>query len=54
MYCGSVESLTDEHIAPKGLQGEDILGDATCSKCQKFTTYIESRTEPVPISRTLT
>ena len=44
MYCGSVESLTDEHIAPKGLQGEDILGDATCSKCQKFTTYIESRT----------
>jgi hypothetical protein len=49
IYCGAtryddqVEALSDEHILPLGLAGEDVLPAASCRKCQTITGRWEQR-----------
>lgn len=43
IYCRSDENLTREHVIPVGLNGEFVLGKATCENCRKKTEDIERR-----------
>ncbi len=51
IYCGESDStlLTDEHIAPEGLQGDIVLKLASCAECAKLTSYSELRTLRGPL-----
>ncbi|WDI30352.1 HNH endonuclease [Hyphococcus flavus] len=42
IYCGSEDTLSDEHILPEGLGGCHVLRNASCEKCRKHTATIES------------
>lgn len=33
LLCGTAENLTDEHIFPAALGGEDVVPSGTCSRC---------------------
>jgi hypothetical protein len=41
IYCGSTDSLSDEHIIPFALGGDLILPEASCSCCRKITGQFE-------------
>jgi hypothetical protein len=41
IYCGSTDSLTDEHIVPRGLGGPWRLLSASCKECSKITSGFE-------------
>jgi hypothetical protein len=43
IYCGSIESLSDEHVLPYGLGGDIVLKKASCLKCAKITGQLEQR-----------
>lgn len=43
IYCGKYSAcLSDEHIVPEGLNGEWILGSASCPDCQKIINKFET------------
>jgi len=43
IYCGKTDqSLSDEHIVPYGLNGEWILGRASCKGCRQITSGFET------------
>lgn len=41
IYCGSEDALSDEHIVPYGLSGEDVIRKASCGTCAKETGRFE-------------
>jgi hypothetical protein len=41
MYCGSTESLSDEHVLPFGLAGSWVLEEASCESCRRATQRVE-------------
>lgn len=41
IYCGSTESLSDEHIVPYGLSGDAVLPRASCGVCARETGRFE-------------
>lgn len=41
IYCGSTENLSNEHIVPRGLNGNSVLPKASCEKCAKITSEFE-------------
>ena len=41
IYCGSIDSLSDEHIIPLGLGGRWVLPQASCRVCSTKTSKIE-------------
>src|SRR5262245_13319334 len=41
IYCGSTDSLSDEHIVPFSLGGKLVLRKASCKKCQDITGAFE-------------
>lgn len=41
IYCGSTESLTDEHIVPYGLGGNLELPKSSCKACATITSNFE-------------
>jgi hypothetical protein len=41
IYCGSLATLSDEHIVPFGLGGRWILPKASCGKCAAHTSAFE-------------
>lgn len=41
IYCGSTNSLSDEHIIPYGLGGNLILPKSSCNKCASITSKSE-------------
>lgn len=41
VYCGATESLTDEHIVPRGLKGPWQLLKGSCQACNKITSAFE-------------
>lgn len=43
IYCGSKNSLTDEHIVPFALGGRFILAKSSCAKCAAITSLIERK-----------
>lgn len=43
IYCGSTESLSDEHVIPFGLGGTLILPKASCPSCAEVTKAFEQR-----------
>jgi hypothetical protein len=43
IYCGSKDSLTDEHVIPYGMSGDLVLRDASCPSCAKTTSALELR-----------
>jgi HNH endonuclease len=43
IYCGSKTNLTDEHIIPYGLGGQDILPKSSCKTCAVETGKLEQR-----------
>lgn len=43
VYCGSTESLTDEHIVPHGLKGPWQLLKGSCQACNQITSAFEKR-----------
>ncbi len=49
IYCGSTTykdnegSLTDEHVVPKGLGGNIVIGTASCYNCQTIINHYEGR-----------
>jgi hypothetical protein len=43
IYCGSNESLSDEHVIPFALGGNAILEKASCKRCSKITSEFERR-----------
>jgi hypothetical protein len=43
IYCGSNESLSDEHVIPLSLGGNYILDKASCSTCAGITSAFEGR-----------
>lgn len=43
IYCGSTESLTDEHIVPLALNGTGILPKSSCVPCARITGAFEQR-----------
>lgn len=43
IYCGSTESLSDEHVIPLGLGGTLILPKASCRSCADITGAFEQR-----------
>jgi hypothetical protein len=44
IYCGSAQSLSDEHILPFGLAGDClVLQKASCTACSKATGAAENR-----------
>jgi hypothetical protein len=51
IYCGVSDGalLSDEHVAPEGLQGDLILRRASCKECAKLTSYSELRTLRGPL-----
>jgi hypothetical protein len=52
IYCGSTESLTREHVLPRGLGGGEppagyddalVLAKATCESCRRITAAVEDK-----------
>lgn len=44
IYCGARnEKLSDEHIVPEGLGGDQVLQNASCGNCRDKTAHIEHR-----------
>lgn len=43
IYCGSQDSLSDEHVIPFGLGGTLILPKASCQSCANITKVFEQR-----------
>jgi hypothetical protein len=47
IYCGALPTnmgqLTDEHIIALALGGKHVLGKASCDKCAKITSAIETK-----------
>lgn len=43
MYCGSLESLTDEHIIPFGMGGDLVFQKSSCKDCAKKTSKDERK-----------
>lgn len=43
IYCDSIDSLTREHVIPRGIGGGLVLGAASCEACRKITAGIEGR-----------
>lgn len=43
IYCGDTNDLRAEHIIPLALQGNYILPEASCSKCEATTSAFEGR-----------
>lgn len=43
IYCGSTDTLTDEHIIPLALNGTGILPKSSCVACAKITGAFEQR-----------
>lgn len=41
IYCGSTESLTDEHTLASGLGGRHILPDSSCEECRNIISKPE-------------
>jgi hypothetical protein len=41
VYCGSTDSLTDEHIVPRGLKGPWQLLKGSCKACNQITSAFE-------------
>jgi hypothetical protein len=41
IYCGSTDQLSDEHIVPAGLGGDQILYKASCESCRLKIKVIE-------------
>lgn len=41
IYCGSTKNLGNEHIIPRGLNGQWVLPKASCEKCAKITSEFE-------------
>jgi hypothetical protein len=44
IYCGSdggADGLRDEHIVPYALGGNAVLLEASCSACEKITSYLD-------------
>jgi len=41
IYCGSTNSLTDEHIVPYALGGRGVLPQSSCTTCAAITGKIE-------------
>ncbi len=43
IYCGSTESLTDEHIVPLAMSGTGVLPKSSCTPCARITGALEQR-----------
>lgn len=43
IYCGATEGLTDEHVVPEALRGNQVLAAAVCEPCRVETGRYESR-----------
>ncbi len=43
IYCGSTSDLTNEHIVPAALNGNQVLADASCEACRVETSRYETR-----------
>lgn len=43
IYCGTTANLEDEHLVPAALNGNQVLGDASCRDCAKKTSAFESQ-----------
>jgi|HubBroStandDraft_6_1064221.scaffolds.fasta_scaffold04633_8 hypothetical protein len=43
IYCGATEGLTDEHVVPEALRGNQVLAEAVCEPCRIETGRYESR-----------
>jgi hypothetical protein len=41
IYCGSQEDLSREHVIPYGLEGEFVIGRASCPACSDTTQEFE-------------
>src|SRR5205085_3347120 len=43
IYCGTTEGeLSEEHVAPFGLSGQLVLLRASCERCAKVTSSLET------------
>jgi HNH endonuclease len=42
VYCGSTDTLSTEHIVPRGLGGNILFLRASCEKCRKITQQFET------------
>lgn len=43
IYCGSSDTLSDEHVIPLGLGGRLVLTDASCQACSRITSAFERK-----------
>jgi HNH endonuclease len=43
IYCGEKNGLSDEHIIPYGLGGNQVLKKASCKSCADITSNLEGR-----------
>jgi hypothetical protein len=43
IYCDRIDSLSDEHIIPRGLNGRFVLAAASCGDCRDITSAFETR-----------
>jgi hypothetical protein len=43
IYCGSTDSLSDEHVLPFGLGGPSWISKASCLPCARQTSLVELR-----------
>ena len=50
IYCGSEDSLTDEHVIPYALNGVIVLNRGSCKKCANIISRIERRVLRGPLS----
>lgn len=41
IYCGAPRDLKDEHIVPLSLGGTAVIEKASCSNCEKITSYLD-------------
>jgi hypothetical protein len=41
IYCGATRDLKDEHIVPLSLGGTAVIEKASCSNCEKITSYLD-------------
>jgi hypothetical protein len=43
IYCGTIQPpLSDEHVIAYGLDGDDILPNASCKVCAAITSKVEA------------
>ncbi|MCA1615176.1 MAG: HNH endonuclease [Acidobacteria bacterium] len=43
IYCGTIEGgLSEEHVTPFGLGGQLVLLHASCKRCAKITSSLET------------